>query len=166
MTTEPMTGAPELSEMEIRRLVGEIAADSPSAEAAWQALRALGADVAPYLMDAYATARRWQGRTALVFHAIRFARASEAAYALGLQALGDKSYMVRYRACMVLAYSLRADAIPALQALLQHTDARTREDATRALDAIHHQNHHYFVDRVHSGRSFWVVNETDKRPGQ
>jgi hypothetical protein len=51
-------------------------------------------------------------------------------------------------------------------ALLQHTDARTREDATRALDAIHHQNHHYFVDRAHSGRSFWVVNETDKRPGQ
>lgn len=161
MTTEP-TGAPELSETEIRRLVGEIAANSAEAEAAWQALRALGGGVAPYLLEAYPAARRWQGRTALVFHAIRFARETEAAYALGRQALGDKSYMVRYRACMVLAYSLRADAVPALQALLRHTDARTREDAARALDAIHHRNHHYFVDPTHSGRSFWVVNDADK----
>jgi hypothetical protein len=159
--TDPVE-VPELSDSEIRRLVGEIAAGSPSAEAAWQQLRGLGAAVAPFLLDAYPTARRWQGRTALVFHAIRFARVSEAAYALGYRALGDKSYMVRYRACMVLAYALRADAIPALEALLQHTDPRTQEDAARALDAIHHQNHHYFVDRQHSGRSFWVVNDSDE----
>ena len=155
---------PELSETEIRRLVGEIAAGDPSAEAAWQVLRELGPSVAPYLLEAYPAAKRWQGRTALVFHAIRYARTSEAAYALGHRALGDKSYMVRYRACMVLAYALRADAIPALEALLQHADARTREDADRALDAIRSQNHHYFVDRQHSGRSFWVVNETDRSP--
>ena len=163
MTTEP-TGMSELSESEIRRLVGEIAADSPSAEAAWQELRGLGPAVAPYLLQAYPGAKRWQGRTALVFHAIRHARVSEAAYALGCQALGDRSYMVRYRACMVLAYSLRREAISALQSLLQHADARTREDAVRALDAIQHQNHHYFVDTQHSGRTFWVVNETDDRP--
>ena len=30
------------------------------------------------------------------------------------------------------------------------------------IDAIQHQNHHYFVDTQHSGRSFWVVNETDR----
>jgi hypothetical protein len=122
MTTEP-TGNSELSESEIRRLVSEIAADSPSAEAAWQELRGLGPAVA----------------------------------------LGHRSYMVRYRACMVLAYSLRREAISALQSLLQHADARTREDAVRALDAIQHQNHHYFVDTQHSGRTFWVVNETDDR---
>jgi hypothetical protein len=155
--------APGLSETEIRRLVGEIAANSPSAEAAWETLRGLGAAVAPYLLEAYPGARRWQGRTALLFHAIRFARVSEDAYALGHRALADKSYMVRYRACMVLAYSLRADAVPALEALLQHADARTREDAARALDAIHHQNHHYFIDRGHTGRSFWVVNESDRQ---
>jgi hypothetical protein len=155
-------GDSELSESEIRRLVGEIAADDPSAEAAWESLRVLGAAVPPYLLEAYPKAKRWQGRTALVFHAIRFARVSEAAYALGQQALGDKSYMVRYRACMVLAYSLRTDAVPALAVLLQHADARTREDAARALDAIRHQNHHYFVDTPHSGRSFWVVNEGDR----
>jgi hypothetical protein len=164
--TADRTDAPELSkplsETEIRRLVGEIAVSSPAAESAWQALRPLGPAVAPYLLEAYADAKRWQGRTSLVFHAIRFARVSEAAYALGLEALADRSYMVRYRACMVLAYSLRTDAIPALQPLLQHADARTREDAARALDAIHHQNHHFFVDHTHSGRSYWVVNETDR----
>ena len=156
-------GASALSESEIRRLVGTIAADDSSAEASWQVLRALGADVAPYLLEAYPTARRWQGRTAIVFHAIRFARSSEAAYELGLRALGDKSYMVRYRACMVLAYALREDAIPALAALQEHADARTREDATRALDAIHHRNHHYFVDHRHSGHSFWIVNDSDRQ---
>ena len=160
--TEPV-GSSELNESDIRRLVGEIAADSASAEVAWQSLRSLGPAVAPYLLEAYAAAKRWQGRTALVFHAIRFARVSDAAYALGKQALGDKSYMVRYRACMVLAYSLRSDAVPALRPLLEHADARTREDAARALDAIEHRNHHYFVDARHSGRSFWVVNDDDRR---
>ena len=159
--TEP-AGVSELSESEIRRLIGAIAANDPSAEAAWEALRGLGAAVARYLLEAYPTAKGWQGRTAIVFHAIRFGRASEAAYTLGLRALGDKSYMVRYRACMVLAYALRTDAIPALTALQQHAEARTREDATRALDAIRHQNHHYFVDHQHSGHGFWIVNESDR----
>ena len=63
-----------------------------------------------------------------------------------------------------LAYALRAGALPPLTALLQHTDSRTREDADRAIDAIRNQNHRYFVDRDHSGRSFWVVNEADKPP--
>ena len=158
-----MSGALERSDTEIRRLAGEIAAGSPAAEAAWELLRELGPAVVPYLAEAYPAAKRWQGRTALVFHAIRFARESDAAFALGLRALEDRSYMVRYRACMVLAYALRTDATPALEALLQHADARTREDAARALDAIRHQNHHFFVDQTHSGRSFWVVNETDRR---
>jgi hypothetical protein len=158
-----MTERADASELtEIRRLISVIAAGEPSAEAAWLALQELGANVAPYLLEAYPTARRWQARTAIVFHAIRFARTSEAAYALGLRALGDKSYMVRYRACMVLAYSLRTDAVPALTTLQAHADPRTREDATRALDAIHHQNHHYFVDVQHTGHSFWVVNESDR----
>jgi len=165
MHHDPAPGPPALSDIEIRRLVGEIAADSPAAEAAWQSLRGLGPAVAPYLLEAYPAARRWQARTALVFHAIGHARVSEQAFALGLKALQDKSYMVRYRACMVLAYSLRPDAIPALTALLQHPDSRTREDADRALDAIRSRNHHYFIDRQHSGRSFWVVNDTDRQSG-
>jgi hypothetical protein len=51
MMTEPAR-APELSDTEIRRLVGEIAADSRAAEAAWQVLRGLGPAVAPYLLEA------------------------------------------------------------------------------------------------------------------
>jgi hypothetical protein len=159
--TEP-TASSSLSETEIRRLVDEVAAGPPASEAAWQSLRSLGPAVAPYLLEGYARTRRWQGRTALVFHAIGFARVSEEAYMLGQYALGDKSYMVRYRACMVLAYSLRTDAVSALTPLLQHTDARTREDATRAIDAIRYQNHHFFVDTSHSGRSLWVVNDGDR----
>ena len=110
-----LTGTPELSEHEIRRLVGEIAADSPQC----------GSSVA-----GTTSARR--GRRALP--------------------VGG------------LAYALRADALPALESLLQHADSRTREDAHRAIDAIRNQNHHCFVDRDRSGRSFWVVNEADKRP--
>ena len=89
------------------------------------------------------------------------ARDGEAAFRLGLRALGDRSYMVRYRACMVLAYSLRPAAFPALEALRSHADARTREDAERAIDAFVHRNHHYFVDRDHSGQTRRVVDESD-----
>ena len=160
LVSEPFTD-PALSEAEIRRRVSEIASQTPRADAAWSELRALGPAVVPFLADAYRSAKRWQGRVALVFHAIRYARTSEAAFQLGLRALGDRSYMVRYRACMVLAYALRPDALPALEALRSHADARTREDAERAIDAILHRNHHYFVDRDHSGQTRWVVDESD-----
>lgn len=150
-----------VTEDEIRALVSAIAEGRPDAEAAWEQLRPLGAAVVPYLAAAFPRAKRWQARTALVFHAIRFARTSEAAFQLGLLALQDKSYMVRYRACMVLAYALNPEAVPALRLASSHADARTAEDARAALDAIRHRNHHYFVDRTHSGESFWQVNPGD-----
>lgn len=153
--------ATSLPEAEIRRLVAAIALDSPAAADAWEALRPMGAAVVPYLAEAYTRAKRWRGRVALVFHAIRHARNSEAAFRLGLQALGDRSHMVRYRACMVLAYALRPEALPALRAAATHEDARTAEDARAAIDAIKHRNHHYFIDRDHSGRSYWDVNPGD-----
>jgi hypothetical protein len=153
-----LASATGLPETEIRRLVAEIGADSAAATDAWEALRPLGPTVVPYLTEAYTRSKRWQGRVALVFHAIRHARASEAAFQLGLQALGDRSHLVRYRACMVLAYSLRPEALPALAAAARHEDERTAEDARAAIDAIEHRNHHYFVDRDHSGKSYWEVN--------
>jgi hypothetical protein len=130
-------------------------------EATWSQLRPLGDAVVPHLLEAFATFRAWQGRTALVFHALRYARTSENAFRLGALGCRDRSYMVRYRACGLLAYSQRADALPHLEPLLQHRDARTAEDARAAIDAIRSRNHHYFVDRNHSGRSFWTVNEGD-----
>ena len=64
-------------------------------------------------------------------------------------------------ACEVLAYSLREDTIPFLEPLLQHPSARTRDEAAAAIDAIKHKNHHYYLDRTHSGNAFWVVNPED-----
>ena len=72
--------------------------------------------------------------------------------------------MVRYRACGLLAYSQRAEALAHLEPLLSHRDARTVEDARAAIDAVQSKNHHYFGDRSHSGRTFWHVNETTPDP--
>jgi hypothetical protein len=130
---------------------------STEEQVAWEGLKPFGDAVVPYLAAAYTSARTWQGRTALVFHSIRYARTHDAAFELGCRALSDRSYMVRYRACMVLAYSLRPRALPALRDLLKHDDARTREDAAAAVDAIQNQNHHFFVDRAHSGKVTWDV---------
>jgi hypothetical protein len=132
-------------------------------EEAWGRLRELGASVVPYLAEGYPSFRRWQGRASLLFHCIRHARASEEAFRLGLLALADKATQVRHRACGLLAYSQRPEALPGLRALLDHADSRTVADAKAAIDAITHRNHHYFVDRDHSGRAFWQVNEGDVR---
>jgi len=145
----------------ILQLANAVGADDVGSEAAWASLREQGASAVPYLAAAFPLARRWQGRAALVFHAIRHARGNPEALALGLEALADKAYMVRYRACGLLAYALHPDALPALEPLLAHRDPRTREDAAAAIDAIRARNHHFFVDRGHSGRSFWHVNEGD-----
>jgi hypothetical protein len=128
-------------------------------ESAWRRLRPLRERVVPYLLEAYPTTKKWQGRLALVFHSIKYARTSEAAFHLGLIACEDKAALVRYRACGLLAYSLRADALPYLEALSGHRDVRTVEDAAAAIDAIRSRNHHYFIDRGHTGQIFWQVSD-------
>lgn len=151
-----------MHDTEIRELVSALdTADPLAGEAAWSRLKPLGAALVPYLADFYPQARKWQGRAALVFHATRYARVSEAAFQLGLAALHDKSTVVRYRACGLCAYSLRHEALPALAALRDHKDAKTAEDARAAIDAIRRRNHHYFHDRTHSGHVFWEVNPED-----
>ena len=135
--------------------------NSTAGESAWDQLRPLGDAVVPFLLEFYPKCRTWQGRTALLFHATRYARATDAAVELGILALGDRSFMVRYRACGLLAYSLRRDALPPLKLLLPHLDSRTVEDAEAAIDSITNRNHHFFVDRDHSGHVHWIVNESD-----
>ena len=103
----------------------------------------------------------WQGRVALVFHSIRYARDSEAAFRLGIEALQDRATLVRYRACALLAYSQRKEAIPHLKGLLKNADNKTAADAKAAIDAIKRRNHHYFMDRDHSGRISWKIAEGD-----
>ena len=132
-------------------------------EAAWALLQPLGVDVVPFLAEYFPRTKKAQGRVALVFHAIRFARQSQAAFELGLLALNDKATLVRYRACGLCAYSLRKDAIPYLEQLLKHADVKTVDDARAAIDAIRRKNHHYFIDRSHSNSTFWEVNPEDVR---
>ncbi|MFF5292207.1 hypothetical protein [Paractinoplanes globisporus] len=148
---------------ETRRLVAVVATARTESEAeeAWVRLRLLGVDVVPYLAAAYPTATRYQGRVRLVFHSIRYARTSQDAFGLGMEAVSDRATLVRYRACQVLAYSLRHDAIRVLRDALGHPDRETAEDARAAIRAITAGNHHLFVDRTESGSTRWIVNPED-----
>ena len=151
-----------MSPDQIRAIVSRLHTDRAEAEeAAWAELRSLGPEVVPYLLEAYPGFRKWRGRVSLVYHATSYARISDEAYRLGLLAVNDKATLVRHRACALLAYSLRTDAIQHLKPLLSHLDAKTADDAAAAIDALKNQNHHYFQDRDHSGSVFWVVDEDD-----
>jgi hypothetical protein len=127
-------------------------------ESVWSDLRSLNSLVVPYLLEAYTSTKKWQGRVALIYHSIPFARTSDAAFQLGLLGCNDKASLVRYRACSLLAYSLRKEALPTLNKLLRHTDSKTVEAAAAAIDAIRFCNHHYFIDRNHSGKILWQVD--------
>lgn len=119
----------------------------------------------PLLASAFPLVRRCDGRASILFSLPRFARRRQDVVSLALLALADRSYIVRESACSVLAYSLRPDVIPHLMSMQGHADLKTRAAATAAIDAISNQNHHYFVDRKHSGSTFWGVNPGDV-PGQ
>jgi hypothetical protein len=150
-----------MSPDEIRGRVARLdTRNATDSENAWAELRPLHEAVVPYLLEQYRRAKRGEARVVLVFHAIRFARKSDAAITLGIAALKDRATTVRYRACGLLAYSLRRDTLPELRALLSHNDERTVADARAAIDAIENQNHHLFVDRNHTGRMTWTVVES------
>lgn len=135
----------------------DVVKGGPSEET-WEKLGSVGEDIAAYYLEAYPRFKKWQGRVDLVYRATRYSRTRDEAYRLGILALADKAAIVRYRACGLLAYSLRRDAIPFLETLLSHPTKDTAEHAAAAIDAINHQNHNYFVDRSHTGRGFWVIN--------
>jgi hypothetical protein len=118
----------------------------------------------PGFIAAYPRIRNAAGRNSVLFWLVRFARRYPEVVALAKAALSDPAYMPRMQACGILAYSLRRDAVPPLKALLNHRDQKTRDDAAAAIDAIEHQNHHYWFDREHSGNCFWTVNPEDERP--
>jgi hypothetical protein len=116
----------------------------------------------PLLREAFPHTRRMEARISMVYEATFFARVSEDAFQLGLLGVRDRSKHVRDRACGVLAYSLRPDALPALRPLLRADDETTRQAAEGAVDAIKHQNHHLYWDQGWpTGQTFWVVNRGD-----
>ena len=130
-------------------------------DAAWVQLRPLGFAIVPYLSAAYPEFRTWQGRAALVYYATRYARVSEPAVDLGLTALNDRSYMVRYRACGLLAYSLEKRALERLGKALEDDRELVAQSAQAAINAIRAGNHHLFADTGLSGRTSWSVNPGD-----
>jgi len=85
----------------------------------------------------------------------RFSRETEVAFRMGKVAVRDRAYAVRHYVCALLAYSLRADALPFLISLLGHADHRTVEDSKAAIDAIKSKNQNFFKDRNLSGRVLW-----------
>jgi hypothetical protein len=131
-------------------------------ERQWLAIQEHGIELMPYFKLAYPQMQNASGRRAVVFYATRYARKSEDAFQLGLIALQDRSGKVRDRACGLLAYSLRQDALPPLAAAVNDERAEVCAAAQAAMNAIRAQNHHLFADRSGSGSVFWVVNSEDR----
>ncbi len=109
---------------------------------------------ATQFLEAYLLARKWQTRASCIYYSFRYARTDPAALELGIKALNDRSWPVRYRACMLLAIAQDKAALSHLRNLLETTTtARTKEDALAAINAIEQENVHLFVDRDNSGKS-------------
>jgi hypothetical protein len=122
-------------------------------------LRKLGNSLPSLLLGKFRSSKKWQVRSSCVYHAIRYARSSSDSVQLGLEALSDRSYVVRYRACMLLAYSLNRDALPSLRmAAEKSTHAETICDIRAAIDALENSNSDYFVDRDHTGNMTLTVS--------
>lgn len=119
-------------------------------------------DLVPLMVDAYPAIRLSQGRISILSRLVRWTRDHPEIVLLAQSALIDRSYLVRERACGILAYSLRPDVISSLQVAAAHADRKTRDDAAAAIDAIRHRNHHHYVDRMHTGQSFWLVKPSDR----
>jgi HEAT repeat protein len=116
-------------------------------------LSKLGDRLPSVLLGRYRSAKKWQVRCSCVYHAISYSRDVDDAVQLGIEALSDKSKVVRYRSCMLLAYSLKKEALPALQEIkLKITDTETPANVNAAIDAIENQNSNFFVDRHHTGK--------------
>ena len=124
-------------------------------------LRQLGPAFADWLLVLFQKSKRLQPRCSAVFYATPCARVSKAAIQIGTLAVFDKSMKVRFRGCELLAYSLRPDVVRTLQHARKVAPPAEWPDFDAALDAIAHQNHHYFYDRDHSGKFTWDVQSVD-----
>ena len=166
--TQPAAADPPVSELSqaeqrrVRDVLRRFDTDNPATrDECWKQLPPSRLAL-PLLREAFPHTKRMEARITMVYEATFFARVSEDAFQLGLLGLRDRSKHVRDRACGVLAYSLRADALPALRPLLRADDEVTRQAAEGAVEAIKHQNHHLYWDQGGPrGQTFWVVNRGD-----
>lgn len=116
-------------------------------------LKEANVDFVGMLLDKYNTSSKWQVRASCVYYSIQMARDSKDALKLGIVALKDKSHKVRYRACMLLSYSLDKSALPYLKIELErYSEGNSRNDIQAAIEAIECQNSNYFVDRKRTGK--------------
>jgi HEAT repeat protein len=126
--------------------------DGRGADAEYDAVKALsvlGLEFPKLLLAKYRNSKKWGERLSCVYHASKYARASEDAYELAIEALADKSKRVRYQACLLLSVAQKFSSLEPLAALLN--DPESSEDAKAAIDAIKLKDHNYFADRDHSG---------------
>jgi len=87
-------------------------------DAAWTVAQSMGDDLLALLAEAFPQVRKSAGRASIIRYAGRFSRESEVAFRMGITAVQDRAYAVRHYGCAILAYSLRADALPTLSSLL------------------------------------------------
>ena len=111
--------------------------------------------LAPLYAEALRHIRNAPGRIHAIFWLTRYARKDRRVVDAAIHCLNDRSRIVRKEACGILAYVLDREHIPRLRPLLEHRDSKTRAHAAAAIDAIEHRNHHFFLDREHSGSVFW-----------
>lgn len=144
----------EFNNLEIESLLDRL--DGSGSDNEWGAVdilrTSLGSRLPSYLLCRFRVTKKWGSRSSLVYHAVRYAKDCDEAVELGLLAAQDKSKVVRYRGCMLLACSLRRDLVPKLLEIMSQFPADSSPDMLAALDAIEHQNQNYFVDRDHSGQ--------------
>jgi hypothetical protein len=137
----------------VELLLGKLGGNIDREFEAIDELKKLEIQLPSVLLKKYRVAKKWQTRCSCVYHSITYSRVQEDAVQLGLEALFDRSKVVRYRACMLLACSLNKRALPSLREVeLNAKDSETKENAHAAIDAIENQNTNWFVDRSHSGK--------------
>lgn len=133
--------------------------DSSSECDAINELQNLGEMLPRFLMQKYKISKKWKARSVCVHNAIRYARNVPVAFELGVLALNDKAYVVRYKACVLLAYSLNDKALYFLEeAAAKTTHKSTFADIRAAIDAITHKNSDLFLDRKHTGKVHLIIH--------
>lgn len=116
-----------------------------------------GEKLSYHLLELYKVSSKKNIRASCVYYCFDLAKTSADAKKLALLALADKSQIVRYRACQLLAYSQDKSLLKAMDLARKNISKNSVSDLDAAMDAIASQNQHYFRDRQHTGRIFMCI---------